>query len=244
MSPTPSGRWSPWHGNAGSVAATVAHRSTRAWRVGTASGPACDRCYCGTRAVLAADAAKTDRGFGVLHNASFALAAVSVAALVWLFWGGRNLPLQWIGAAAGMTFAGQSLIKRHGRTAAQMIGAAGLATCAPAATTRAHSTARHHRVGAPGSKFSVRRRPDPFCAGADARGASHDAERKAHDKHEPQYHGTSTVRVPVIHLPFWRVIRPGGQDRTESKNTSISSPLIHTIGIQCFSGVKSSAYSM
>jgi hypothetical protein len=65
-----------------------------------------------------------------------ALAAVSLMAVVWLFWGARNWDLAWIGAGAAIAFLSQALLKkawRSARTAAQMIGAAGLTATAPAA---------------------------------------------------------------------------------------------------------------
>jgi len=64
------------------------------------------------------------------------LAAVAALALLWLFWGGRNLPILWIGAAAAVAFLAQAALRRmrrDARTAAQMIGAAGLTSTAPAA---------------------------------------------------------------------------------------------------------------
>jgi len=65
------------------------------------------------------------------------LGAVSMGALIWLFWGGRNRILLWIGAAAGLAFVSQASLRRlrgqKARTAAQMIGAAGLTATAPAA---------------------------------------------------------------------------------------------------------------
>jgi hypothetical protein len=59
-----------------------------------------------------------------------------MAALIWLFWGGRNGTLLWIGAGAVTAFIVQAMVKRisrSARTVAQMIGAAGLASAAPAA---------------------------------------------------------------------------------------------------------------
>jgi len=73
----------------------------------------------------------------LVRTAALILAAVSVCALLWLFWGWRNRTVLWIGAAAGIAFAGQAIVKqfrgRNARTAAQMIGAAGLTATAPAA---------------------------------------------------------------------------------------------------------------
>jgi len=80
--------------------------------------------------------ARTPAEFKLVRHCAFALAAVSAAALVWLFWGGRNLGLLWIGAAAGAAFLGQAMVKQAGhgnRLAAQIIGAAGLTAVAPAA---------------------------------------------------------------------------------------------------------------
>jgi len=71
-----------------------------------------------------------------VRNTALVLALVSMSALIWLFWGGQNRDLLWIGAAAGTAFAGQSILKRisrSARTAAQMVGAAGLTSTAPAA---------------------------------------------------------------------------------------------------------------
>jgi hypothetical protein len=74
--------------------------------------------------------------FALVRKAVLILSAVSAGALVWLFWGGRNRGLLWIGGAAATCFAVQALLKyvrRDLRTAAQMIGAAGLTATAPAA---------------------------------------------------------------------------------------------------------------
>ena len=64
------------------------------------------------------------------------LASVSATALTGLFWGGRNLAVLAIGAAALFAFGMQILarsISRHYRMVAQMIGAAGLSASAAAA---------------------------------------------------------------------------------------------------------------
>jgi len=64
------------------------------------------------------------------------LAVVAIGGLVWLFWNGRNRALVWIGCAAGIAFLIQAAVKwvwRGARTAAQMVGAAGLTSTAPAA---------------------------------------------------------------------------------------------------------------
>ena len=80
--------------------------------------------------------ARTPQEFQLVRKAAFSLAAVSVAASVWLFWEGRNLGLLWIGAAAGFAFLGQAVLKQIGRAtreASQIIGATGLTAVAPAA---------------------------------------------------------------------------------------------------------------
>jgi len=80
--------------------------------------------------------ARTPGEFALVRKAAIALAATAAAASAWLFWGGRNLALLWIGAAAGAAFLAQSAVKQAGRDnreAAQMIGAAGLTAVAPAA---------------------------------------------------------------------------------------------------------------
>ena len=80
--------------------------------------------------------ARTDAEVLLVRNAVFALAVVSMAALIWLFWDGRKLALLWIGAGAATAFIVQAAVKRisrSARTAAQMIGAAGLTSAAPAA---------------------------------------------------------------------------------------------------------------
>jgi hypothetical protein len=72
----------------------------------------------------------------LVRNTVVGLALLSISALIWLFWGGHNGKLLWIGAVAGTAFAGQAVLKRisrGARTAAQMVGAAGLTSTAPAA---------------------------------------------------------------------------------------------------------------
>ena len=72
----------------------------------------------------------------LVRNTAFLLGAVASVGLVWLFWGGRNRILLWIGAAAAVVFLAQAGVRRirgGARTAAQMIGAAGLTSTAPAA---------------------------------------------------------------------------------------------------------------
>ena len=80
--------------------------------------------------------ARTPSELQLVHQTVFVLAVVSASALIWLFWGGRNRFLLWIGAAAGSAFIVQAIVKRTWRsvrTAAQMIGVAGLTSTAPAA---------------------------------------------------------------------------------------------------------------
>lgn len=80
--------------------------------------------------------ARTPGEVRLVRNAALLLAAVSLGASIWLFWGGRNLALLWIGAASGTAFLIQAILKRlwrGARTAAQMIGAAGLTATGPAA---------------------------------------------------------------------------------------------------------------
>jgi len=80
--------------------------------------------------------ARTHDEVALVRNAALVLAVVSLIALMWLFWRGWNPGLLWIGAAAGAAFLAQTVIKRAGRknrTAAQVVGAAGLTAVAPAA---------------------------------------------------------------------------------------------------------------
>lgn len=80
--------------------------------------------------------ARTPDEFRLVRSAVLVLVVVSLSALAGLFWGGRNRGLLGIGAAAGAAFAIQAVVKRtwrNARTAAQMIGAAGLTATAPAA---------------------------------------------------------------------------------------------------------------
>jgi hypothetical protein len=61
---------------------------------------------------------------------------LSVAALLWLFWGWQNLGLLWIGAISAAAFIGQAAVRqlwRKQRTAAQVVGSAGLTSTAAAA---------------------------------------------------------------------------------------------------------------
>jgi hypothetical protein len=80
--------------------------------------------------------ARTAAELRLVRRTAAALAAIAAAGLLWLFWGGRRLPLLAIGCAAGAAFLLQYLVKRtwrNARTAAQAIGAAGLTSTAPAA---------------------------------------------------------------------------------------------------------------
>jgi YwiC-like protein len=72
----------------------------------------------------------------LVRRTVLALAIASALALTWLFWGGRNLALLWIGAGAAVAFGAQAILKKAGRNtrvAAEMVGAAGLTATAPAA---------------------------------------------------------------------------------------------------------------
>jgi hypothetical protein len=72
----------------------------------------------------------------LVRRTAVMLAVLSLLALVWLFWDGRNPDLVWIGAVAAVAFVAQALLRkawRNARIAAQIIGAAGLTSTAPAA---------------------------------------------------------------------------------------------------------------
>ena len=80
--------------------------------------------------------ARTADELRLVRNSALALAVVASVAAIWLFWGWRNRDLPWIGVAAAAAFLLQSALKRTwrgARTAAQMIGSAGLTSTAPAA---------------------------------------------------------------------------------------------------------------
>ena len=65
-----------------------------------------------------------------------ALAVVAVVALAGLFWGGQNSQLLLLGAVSGVAFASQAFLKVAGRKTrmlAQVVGAIGLTSTAPAA---------------------------------------------------------------------------------------------------------------
>jgi len=80
--------------------------------------------------------ARTADEFALVGRALWVLGAVAAAALMGVFWGGERLGLFAVGAAAGAAFAAQWVVKRAwrgARTAAQIIGSAGLTATAPAA---------------------------------------------------------------------------------------------------------------
>jgi hypothetical protein len=92
--------------------------------------------------------ARTAGELRLVRRTAAALAVAAGAGLLWLFAGGRNLGLVWIGCAAAAAFVAQWGVKRawrSARTAAQAIGAAGLTSTAPAAyyvaTSRLDGTA-------------------------------------------------------------------------------------------------------
>jgi len=80
--------------------------------------------------------ARTADEFQLVRNAALALTTMAAAALLWLFATGWNQGLGWLGMIAAAAFIGQAVIRRvskKARTAAQMVGAAGLTAVAPAA---------------------------------------------------------------------------------------------------------------
>ncbi len=88
--------------------------------------------WAGTAAVRANSAGEKR----LVRRAALGLAAIAAAAGLWLFWGGRNGKLVWIGGIAAAAFLAQGVVKRlapGARGAAQTIGAAGLTATAPAA---------------------------------------------------------------------------------------------------------------
>ena len=88
--------------------------------------------WSGTAAVRA----RAPEELRLVRFATLLLLLGSLIGLAWLFWGGRNLGLMWIGAAAAFAFLLQFILRqfrRDARTAAQMIGAAGLTSTAPSA---------------------------------------------------------------------------------------------------------------
>lgn len=64
------------------------------------------------------------------------LATIAALSLGSLLWAGRNASLWWIGAAAGIAFAAQAILKKLGRSTrmlSQIVGTIGLTASAPAA---------------------------------------------------------------------------------------------------------------
>jgi hypothetical protein len=79
--------------------------------------------------------ARTSEEFRLIRRTVLTLTAIAAISLAWLFWGGANGQLFWIGGAAAVAFAAQALLKKAGRGArvvAQVVGAAGLTAAAPA----------------------------------------------------------------------------------------------------------------
>jgi hypothetical protein len=80
--------------------------------------------------------ARTSSELTLVRNAALALATVSAASLIWLFWGGRNRALLWVGVAAAIAFIAQAIVKqvwKGARMPAQIVGAAGLTSVAAGA---------------------------------------------------------------------------------------------------------------
>jgi hypothetical protein len=80
--------------------------------------------------------AQSDEERGIVKLAVVVLAVVAVVALAGLFWGGQHKELLLLGAVAAVTFAAQAGLKKLGRKArvmAQIVGAIGLTSTAPAA---------------------------------------------------------------------------------------------------------------
>jgi len=72
----------------------------------------------------------------IVKLAALILAILAGAAVAGLFWNGRNPELLWLGSGAAISFGAQASLKRWGRKTrmlAQMIGAVGLTSTAPAA---------------------------------------------------------------------------------------------------------------
>lgn len=80
--------------------------------------------------------ARTPDEFALVRRVAAVLSAIATGAVVWLFASGERWPLLGVGAAACVAFALQYGVKRiwrTARTAAQVVGAAGLTATAPAA---------------------------------------------------------------------------------------------------------------
>jgi hypothetical protein len=80
--------------------------------------------------------ARTPGEFQLVRVAALLLVVIAISGLTWLLWNGQNRALIWIGCADAVAFLIQLLVRRMwkiARTAAQMIGAAGLTSTAPAA---------------------------------------------------------------------------------------------------------------
>jgi hypothetical protein len=89
-------------------------------------------CWAGTTPVRA----RTPGEFQLVRTAAISLLTIAISGLAWLLWNGQNRALISIGCAAATAFLVQLLVRRmwkSARTEAQMVGAAGLTSTAPAA---------------------------------------------------------------------------------------------------------------
>jgi hypothetical protein len=80
--------------------------------------------------------AHSDAERRTVMQVALALAAVAALALTGLLWDGQNSYLLVLGALSGLAFGAQAILKKFGRTtrmAAQVVGAMGLTSTAPAA---------------------------------------------------------------------------------------------------------------
>lgn len=80
--------------------------------------------------------AQSDEERSAITRVIFALAALAAVAVAGLFWGGQNLQLLMLGAASALAFAAQAILRKLGRETrmlAQVAGAFGLTSTAPAA---------------------------------------------------------------------------------------------------------------
>jgi hypothetical protein len=80
--------------------------------------------------------ARTPGEFQLVRTAAMLLVAVAISGLTWLLWNGQNRALLWIGCVDAIAFLAQLVVRRtwkSARAAAQMVGAAGLTSTAPAA---------------------------------------------------------------------------------------------------------------